>query len=124
MYKKTILTQEGNSDCISPLENNNSIVGLGNCFNLYYITLGIGTPAQFFDFQFDTGSNVLWIPTIQALNKGFDTKASSTFDITDQVYSIEYADESKVVGLVGDDVITVDGTVIKHSGPILFVERE
>ncbi len=36
--------------------NNSTVIELGNCFNdFYFINLNLGTSAQNFDFQFDTG---------------------------------------------------------------------
>lgn len=51
------------SSCTPSNDNNGNTVYIGNCnFNsLYSISLGIGTPAQTFNFQFDTGSDNLWV---------------------------------------------------------------
>ena len=63
--------------------NNQSNLGIGNCQdNIYYITLEVGTPSQAIGVQFDTGSNILWIPTVSGTGSGFNTAASSTYSPT------------------------------------------
>lgn len=87
---------------------------LGNSQNLlYYIDLNVGTPWQTLGVQFDTGSNILWLPTQQAAVKPyFNTLDSSTFTNTSSQGSVQYADGSGVAGTYGTDKLSITGTPI------------
>jgi hypothetical protein len=65
---------------------------MGNCQqNIYIVNLNVGTkssPAQSFYFQFDTGSNIMWLPTTQTNSLGFNTALSPTYQISNQADSI------------------------------------
>jgi len=83
------MNQESNT-CTAVGSNNSTVMGFGNCYNnIYYINMQIGTPPRTMGFQFDTGSNIMWIPTTKAnATEGFNPKSSSTFTITNNSYSI------------------------------------
>ena len=111
--------------CLPFLNSNESMIGLGNCYDLYYLRLGIGTPVQYLDVQLDTGSNLLWVPMKEELGHGFSGKDSDTYNPSEERDKIEYADGSEAEGVLGEDVISVDGTMIAGQvSRILFVKEE
>ncbi|KAM5543055.1 hypothetical protein V8D89_003439 [Ganoderma adspersum] len=81
--------------------------------------IGIGTPAQQFFVDFDTGSSDLWIPSTNctdpefAKKKKYDPKVSSTGTRTDKEFIIHYGDGSSVSGPVWQEVIQVAGISVK-----------
>ena len=106
----------GNSSCSFPPSSNNNVIGVGNCENeLYYVMIGIGTPPQYFSLQFDTGSNVLWIPTVNYSVGGFNPNASSTYHNKSIPYNIEYVNDDGVFGFLGSDYVTLQNTTINTS---------
>lgn len=118
-------TVNAGSTCTAVGPNNSTIIGLGNCEeNVYIVTLNLGTPIQTFQFQFDTGSDTLWVPTIQPLGFGFNTDASTTYQFTSQTMSIQYADGSGVSGIVGSDFVSAISTNINVRNQILWVNKE
>lgn len=99
---------------------------LGNSQNvLYYINLNVGTPAQTLGVQFDTGSNILWLPTQQAgVKPCFNTLNSSTFTNTSTQGSVQYADGSGVSGTFGTDILSITGTPIHITAQFLWVTQD
>ncbi|KAJ7456888.1 acid protease [Mycena latifolia] len=78
-------------------------------------TISIGTPAQKFLIDFDTGSSDLWVPsssctssTCKSKSK-FKAASSSTAVKKSGSFSIEYGDGSTVSGPVYTDTVTVAG---------------
>ena len=122
MFKKTIKAE--NSTCKAPISNNNGVLGLGNCQVLYYVRLGLGTPPQYFDFQFDTGSPILWVPTTATNQNGFNNAVSSTYKLGDIPYRIAYVDGSEAAGTFGSDIVSLTNTHISTTSTILFVNEE
>lgn len=72
------------------LTNTNTTLSFGNYQNvIYYIDLEVGTPSQTMGVQFDTGSNILWLPTQKAgVVPFYNTSKSSTFTNTTSPGSI------------------------------------
>ncbi|KAJ7666081.1 acid protease [Mycena polygramma] len=78
-------------------------------------TISIGTPAQNFLIDFDTGSSDLWVPS-SACNSSscsshsqYTASSSSTGAMKDGKFAILYGDGSSVNGPVYTDVVTVAG---------------
>ncbi|EDV31086.1 uncharacterized protein Dana_GF15184 [Drosophila ananassae] len=93
---------------------------LGNSMNMYYYgEISIGTPPQYFNVVFDTGSANLWIPSVQCLSTDvacqqhnqYNSSASSTFVAVNENFTIEYGTGS-VKGYLATDTVTINGLAI------------
>ncbi|KAK7992892.1 aspartic endopeptidase [Apiospora saccharicola] len=86
--------------------------------SMYLCPVEIGTPAQKFMLDFDTGSADLWIfSTEQGSTKGhnmFDPKKSGTFkSLPDRSWKISYGDGSSASGDCGTDTVVIGGLKIQ-----------
>lgn len=93
----------------------------------YLAQVGIGTPLQHFNLDFDTGSADLWmwstklpkntIKTGQSSGHNiFDPSKSSTYKDTGSTWQIQYGDGSTAKGTVGTDVVNVGGIQLVNQG--------
>ncbi|KAF2774154.1 aspartic proteinase precursor [Teratosphaeria nubilosa] len=90
----------------------------------YLASVGIGTPAQTLNLDFDTGSADLWVfstelPSSTLSQAGsshsiFDSSKSSTFKKTSDTWQISYGDGSTASGTTGTDVLDLGGFEIKN----------
>ncbi|KAL5529952.1 hypothetical protein ACEPAF_6209 [Sanghuangporus sanghuang] len=82
---------------------------------LWQGNVNIGTPANTFSVDFDTGSSDLFVPSTActdancAGHEKFNTAASSTAVDQHQTFSIEFADGSTVSGEVFHDTVSIAG---------------
>ncbi|CAF4679022.1 unnamed protein product [Rotaria sp. Silwood1] len=88
---------------------------LVNIADTYFVgRISIGTPAQLFIIDFDTGSSDLWVASTQCslncdkFNK-YDAKSSSTYIANGKNFSIEYGDGSSAAGFFSIDTVIVNG---------------
>ncbi|KAG8739688.1 Type I transmembrane sorting receptor [Ceratobasidium sp. 428] len=78
-------------------------------------TIGIGTPAQSFLIDFDTGSADLWVPSSSCTSSGcaphskYKSTSSSTSSKKSGTFSISYGDGSTASGPIYSDTVTVAG---------------
>lgn len=85
---------------------------------MYLAKIGIGTPAQTMNLDFDTGSSDLWIwSTLTHKHCGthaiFDSAKSSTFKTSEgATWDITYGDSSYASGIVGLDKISIGGIIV------------
>lgn len=117
--------------CSNPIPNTQTVLGLSNCQNILYMaTIGIGSPPQNFTVQFDTGSNILWIPTQGcsscSSNSYFNPSQSSTYsNPNNNPMTISYAGGSSIAGTYGSDVVQFYGSAMTNvTYGILFVSNE
>jgi hypothetical protein len=92
--------------------------------SLYLATVGIGTPAQELNLDFDTGSADLWVwstelpkATISSATGHtiFDPSKSSTFKTqSGSTWNISYGDGSTASGDVGTDTLTLGGLNVEN----------
>ncbi|CAO3624698.1 unnamed protein product [Cunninghamella blakesleeana] len=82
----------------------------------YLISIFIGTPPQEFKVALDTGSGEIWVPSINCdidlcPHKRFNPNDSSTFQTTNQSFSIKYG-IGNADGIYGKDIIKIGGIQI------------
>ncbi|KAG2195122.1 hypothetical protein INT47_006986 [Mucor saturninus] len=83
----------------------------------YYGTVSIGTPAQNFKIDFDTGSSDLWIASTLCSSctshTRYNPNKSSTYAKDGRSWTISYGDGSTASGILGKDTVTLGGLKIK-----------
>ncbi|KAK7461034.1 hypothetical protein VKT23_008962 [Stygiomarasmius scandens] len=78
-------------------------------------TISIGTPAQKFKIDFDTGSSDLWVPSssctssVCSSKSKFNAASSSTAKKQSGTFQIQYGDGSTVSGPIYTDTVSVAG---------------
>ncbi|KAF7316715.1 Acid protease [Mycena chlorophos] len=95
-------------------------------------TISIGTPAQKFVIDFDTGSSDLWIPSSSCTSSTckkknqYSSGSSSTSAKKSGSFSIEYGDGSSVKGSVYTDTVSVAGIVAtkQYFSPVTTLSSE
>ncbi|KAI9300278.1 aspartic peptidase domain-containing protein [Cunninghamella echinulata] len=84
----------------------------------YVGTIGVGTPPQQFQMDFDTGSSDIWIPSKGCNTCGqhtlFDPSDSSTFKLVNKTWSLRYGDGSGVMGVTAIDAVVLGDVVYDH----------
>ncbi|RKF63697.1 Vacuolar protease A [Erysiphe neolycopersici] len=100
-------------------------VPISNYLNTqYYTEIKIGTPPQTFKVVLDTGSSVLWIPSIQctsiacSLHQKYDSSSSATYQANGKTIDIQY-NSGNLSGIVSGDVVSIGDLEIKDQ---LFAE--
>ena len=106
--KRRSLTEEDFRDYPEQLGNWRSLgsVDLKNCHQVLYSgIIGLGTPVQYFNVDFDTGSSDLWVvselcdTSCDEYNlTRYDPFASSTFVEMEESFEVEYADGELMQG--------------------------
>ncbi|KAG0305938.1 hypothetical protein BGZ98_003268 [Dissophora globulifera] len=87
----------------------------------YYGTVSVGTPAQDFKLDFDTGSSDIWFPSSTCTTSGctahaqFNSKKSSTYKKDGRPWSVSYGDGSTASGILGTDVVNVGGISVSQT---------
>ncbi|KAJ5892439.1 Aspergillopepsin-1 [Penicillium tannophilum] len=92
--------------------------------SMYLAQVGIGSPAQNLNLDFDTGSADLWVwstklpsATLSQYSDHtvFDSSKSSTFKTQEgSTWKISYGDGSSASGTVGTDDVNIGGVVVKN----------
>ncbi|KAI0923493.1 hypothetical protein AcV5_009022 [Taiwanofungus camphoratus] len=84
-------------------------------------TVSIGTPAQTFVIDFDTGSADLWVPSSSCsgcdAKDTYDSSSSSTSSSKSGTFEIQYGDGSTASGPIYTDTVSVSG--VKATGQYL-----
>ncbi|EEB06903.1 pepsin A [Schizosaccharomyces japonicus yFS275] len=102
-------------------EDGNYIGDWPATFLAYYVTIGLGTPAQEFTVQIDTGSFDLWVPAVGCTGgdcgsddpQRYNPSASSTSKNTGSTYSIGYITGGSS-GPVYQDTLTIGGVKLTN----------
>merc|ERR1712000_438758 len=105
-----------------------TILGVGQKYNLnltnalkygsaaYFGSVSIGTPAQTFGFDFDTGSSNFWVVSSTCSNcgqSGYNHKKSSTYTPNGEPLAIQYG-SGKVSGFLSQDDVVIAGAHVKN----------
>ena len=89
--------------------------------SLYYGKIGIGTPPQMFEVQFDTGSSNLWVPQAGCIfcsgKSTYNHSNSSTYIPVGLQFFIGYGDGSNVTGIYSIDDVIIGGDLVVKQQP-------
>jgi len=80
----------------------------------YYGAVSLGSPAQTFDFDFDTGSSNFWVASSQCSNcpvTGYDHTKSNTYVSNGEYFSIQYG-SGAVTGFLSQDTTQIAGLTV------------
>jgi len=85
---------------------------------LYYGTITLGTPAQSFAIDFDTGSADLWVPSSKSKSASslahvYTSSKSSTYKANGKAFSIQYG-SGAYSGFLSTDTLAVAGISVKN----------
>ncbi|KAF9297058.1 extracellular aspartic proteinase [Linnemannia elongata] len=87
----------------------------------YYGTVAVGTPAQNFKLDFDTGSSDIWFPssscttTACKAHNRFYSSRSTSYQADGRKWSIAYGDGSTASGILGSDLVNVGGISVRQT---------
>ncbi|CAO3570748.1 unnamed protein product [Mortierella alpina] len=87
----------------------------------YHGSVSVGTPAQAFKLNFDTGSSDIWFPstackaTACRKHTRFNPERSSTFENDGRSWAITYGDGSGASGVLGVDLVDVGGISVRQT---------
>ncbi|GJJ70344.1 hypothetical protein EMPS_02693 [Entomortierella parvispora] len=87
----------------------------------YYGTVAVGTPAQNFKLDFDTGSSDIWFPSSTCTTSAckahtrFNSAKSSTYKKDGRSWNIGYGDGSTASGILGSDMVSVGGIKVRQT---------
>ncbi|KAG0264618.1 hypothetical protein BG011_006464 [Mortierella polycephala] len=96
----------------------------------YYGNVSVGSPAQVFKLNFDTGSADIWFPSSTCKSTGckkhtrFNSAQSSTFKKDGRSWKIKYGDESNASGILGSDIVNVGGISVRQTVGLATYESE
>ncbi|CAK81207.1 unnamed protein product (macronuclear) [Paramecium tetraurelia] len=94
---------------------------------LFYGIIEIGTPPQLISVAFDTGSSILWVPSVKCKNCQqtitFSPDESETLKQTHQTITIQYAN-SEVFGFLVEDYVGLQGSNFLSFMPFLLVTNQ
>jgi cathepsin D len=91
----------------------------------YYGAVTIGTPAQNFNFDFDTGSSNFWVVSSECKNcgqSGYDHTKSSTYKQNGTKFSIQYG-SGQVSGFISQDTTSIADLTVPNT-PFGEVDNE
>ncbi|KAI8072922.1 aspartic peptidase domain-containing protein [Gongronella butleri] len=97
-----------------------ALVPLRDFFDFEYLgQIKVGTPAQSFYLQFDTGSSDLWLSSTDCKKckehvRKFDASRSSTYKHEGKDWGIMYLDRSQASGTTGIDNVQVDNLIVHN----------
>lgn len=132
LYKRDILHYNSNSN--SKYKYKQHELYLHNYANAqYYSIIAIGTPPQYFNVIFDTGSSNLWVQSNLCMSqsclqhKGFNSLLSTTYTpltpmILSNTFSIRYGTGS-IHGTYACDTVTI-ANIVLHNQTVGFAYEE